>query len=138
MKKALVFLSICFLFGTSYVGAESVKLFNNSTYDLRAVVRGADGSFLGEMLIRSQNSTTWYNTYGPYQSRVPIQETRSQTPYSVVWYCLSGEQFAICDTVATGGSVEALSCLGPRTCRARRNDNTPQEEYREMQPPGNR
>ena len=125
----------CFLFMTSYTQAESIRLFNDSVYDLRAVVQGSDGSFLGEMLIRAQNAATWYNTYGPYQSRVPIQQSRSQTPYVVVWYCLSGEQFSICDTVATGGAVEALSCLGPRTCRARKKDNTPQEEYQEMQPP---
>ena len=125
----------CFI--TSYTQAESIRLFNDSVYDLRAVVRGADGSFLGEMLIRAQNSTTWYNTYGPYQSRVPIQQSRSQTPYVVVWYCLNGEQFSICDTVATGGAVEALSCLGTRRCRARKKDNTPQE-YQEMQPPQNR
>lgn len=138
MKKIVAVLSVCFFFVILYLEAESVRLFNNSAYDLRAVVRGADGSFLGEMLIRSQNSTTWYNTYGPYESRVPIQETRSQTPYAVVWYCLSGEQFAVCDTVATGGAVEALSCLGPRTCRARKEDNSPQQEYPDMQPPGSR
>ena len=66
MKKIAALLSACFLLVTSFTEAESVRLFNNSAYDLRAVVRGADGSFLGEMLIRSQNSTTWYNTYGPF------------------------------------------------------------------------
>ncbi|MDR2539920.1 MAG: hypothetical protein LBC45_04955 [Chlamydiales bacterium] len=117
---------------TSYMQAESIRLFNDSVYDLRAVVRGADGSFLAEMLIRAQNSAIWHNTYGPYQSRVPIQQSRSQTPYVVVWYCLSGEQFSICDTVATGGVVEALSCLGTRTCKTRKKENTLQEEYQEM------
>lgn len=125
----------CFLFMHVHMQAESIRLFNNSVYDLRAVVRGSNGSFLGEMLIRAQNSATWYNTYGPYQSRVPIQQNRSQTPYVVVWYCLNGEQFSGCDTVATGAIVEALSCLGPRTCRNRKKDHTLQEEYQEIQPP---
>ena len=137
MKKIWILVSACFLFLTIYTRAESVRLFNDSPYDLRAVIRGADNTFLGEMLIRSQNSTTWYNTYGPYQSTVPIQENRSQTPYKVVWYCLSGEQFAMCDTIATGGAAVALSCLGPRTCRSKKkpNDNSPEQEYQELPPP---
>lgn len=132
MRKILAFISIYLLFFVVYLEAESVRLFNDSAYDLRAVIRGADNSFLGEMIIRSQNSTTWYNTYGPYQSRAPVQEIRSQTPYKVIWYCLSGEQFAICDTVATGGAAVALSCLGPRTCKSKRQDNAPRQEYLEM------
>jgi hypothetical protein len=134
MKKTLALTLIYLVFFIICLEAESVRLFNDSAYDLRAVIRGADNSFLGEMIIRSQNSTTWYNTYGPYESRTPVQKIRSQTPYKVVWYCLNGEQFSMCDTVATGGVAVALSCLGPRTCRSkeRPNESVPEQEYPDM------
>ncbi len=113
-------LIVC-LFFVSHLQAGSVRLFNNSNFDLRAVVRGADGSYLGELVIRAQNSTNWTDSYsfaGGYRGPNAQVESgyRSKTPYTVIWYCMDGNDYAVCDTVSTGAVVTALSCAGPRTC----------------------
>jgi hypothetical protein len=52
--RRLLFL-ILGLFSLPYlVHAGTVRMINNSPYDLRAVIRGSDGSYLGEMVVRAQ------------------------------------------------------------------------------------
>jgi hypothetical protein len=101
--------------------AGSVRLFNNSNYDLRAVVRGSDGSYLGELVVRAQNSANWTDSYvyaGGYNGPNAQVESgyRSKTPYVVTWYCMDGKDFALCETVSTAATVMALNCSGARTC----------------------
>ena len=101
--------------------AGSVRLFNNSNFDLRAVVRGSDSSYLGEIVVRAQNTSTWTDSYsyaGGFRGPNAQIESgyRSKTPYVVIWYCMDGKDFAVCDTVSTGAVVSSLSCSGPRTC----------------------
>ena len=65
--------------------AGSVRLINNSAYDLRAVIRGSDGSYLGEVVVSAQNSIGWQDSYGSVgQSRGPNAQMesgyRSKTP----------------------------------------------------------
>lgn len=95
--------------------AASVKLLNDSPYKLRAVVRASDGTYLGEMVINPQQSQTWSDAYG--KTGQISQPTASQSPYSVLWYCISGDDYSFCDNVATGSMVTAQSCSGPRLCK---------------------
>lgn len=107
MKKLLL-LCLC-----SSVFGGSVYLVNDSAYTLRATIRAADGSQLGQVLLPAQKSQTWaddYQTSGPNPSR-------SLTPYTVVWTCPSGDEFSVCPGVITGSGVTALSCSGTRYCK---------------------
>ena len=109
--------------------AGTVRLINNSPYDLRAVVRGSDGTYLGELVVKAQKETVWtdsYGQYGMYGGANPHvnQSYRSQTPYTVLWYCLDGGSYGVCDTVSTGAVVMAQGCLGSRMCKPRK-----QEQY---------
>ncbi len=128
MKKKLSLM----LFGLSvFIGildAGSVRLVNDSPYKLRAVIRGSDGSFLGETVINPQSENSWDDGYGGLPSGRDI--TRSQTPYTVLWYCLEGDSYSMCSLVPTGGTVRAQSCDGIRQCY-------PQEQKRpeEKAPP---
>jgi hypothetical protein len=116
------FFSFLLLLLASSLHAGSVRLFNNSTFDLRAVIRGSDGSYLGEVVIRAQNTANWTDSYsyaGGYQGPNAQVESgyRSKTPYVVIWYCMDGKDYAVCDTVSTGAVVMALGCPGARTCK---------------------
>lgn len=112
--------------------AGSVRLINNSPYDLRATIRGGDGSFLGEVVVKAQKESDWTDSYGQYGlyggANADInQEYRSKTPYSVLWYCLDGNPYAVCDTVSTGAVVMAQGCLGSRQCNPQKKEVYPQQ-----------
>lgn len=104
----------------SQVEAGTVRLFNDSSYKLRAVIRGADGSYLGEVVITPQSSNTWTDSvqhYGQeeansYQRNV----TRSQTPYTIIWYCMDGSDFSFSDNIGTGAFTQAQQGTGKKSC----------------------
>ncbi len=110
--------------------AGSVRLINNSSYDLRAVIRGSDGSYLGEVVVPAQNSISWQDSYGSVgQSRGPNAQMesgyRSKTPYSVLWYCMDGKDYGLCDTVSTGAVVLSQGCAGARQCNPPKKNKYP-------------
>lgn len=96
---------------SSYAG--SVRLLNDSPYVLRAVIRGNDGSFLGEMVVNPQYGTTWTDSNLDMLQRSP----RSRTPFTVLWYCMDGASFSICTDVGSAATVTAQGCEGARICR---------------------
>lgn len=119
----------CFFCFWASLEAGSVRLYNNSNFDLRAVIRGADGYYLGELVVRAQNTAVWTDSYsyaGGYRGPNAQIESgyRSKTPYIVIWYCMDGKDYAVCDTVSTGAVVMALNCAGPRQCTPPKRDQT--------------
>jgi len=140
MKRALIFLSCLFFCFSLFAG--TVRLANNSPYQLRAVIRGADGSYLGEMVINAGQTMSWSDTYGPVGpgGGVHLDEpTRSQTPYTVLWYCLDGNDYSINSDVATGGMAIAQYGDGARICKPKKQPPPNQqqqapEEYLQQQP----
>jgi hypothetical protein len=128
--KRMVALSLVFL--PFFLHAGSVRLINNSPYDLRVAIRGADGSFLGEIVVIAQKESSWTDTYGQYGSygganASANQGYSSKTPYTVLWYCLDGTDYAVCDTVSTGAVVTAQGCAGARMCKPNKKEAYPQE-----------
>ncbi len=115
MKKwILVFLCFC------AVGQASLRLHNDSPYKLRAVIHAADGTYLGEMIILPEHFNTWseqYPSFGPGGQHYSEQPSRSQTPYTVQWYCLDGGQYGICQNISPGAAVLAGNCEGPKYCK---------------------
>jgi len=121
-----------FLLAPSFLLAGTVRLINNSPYDLRAVIRGGDGSYLGELVVRAQKESIWTDTYGQYGmyggSNPSMNDNyRSKTPYTVLWYCLDGNDYAVCDTVSTGAVVTAQGCAGARMCKPQKQEKYPRE-----------
>src|SRR5689334_2500431 len=113
-----------------FLSAGSVRLINNSPYELRAVIRGSDGSYLSEMVIRSQKETVWTDTYGQFGNNGGANESvnqnyRSQTPYTVLWYCLAGDVYGVNDTVSTGAVVMAQGAIGNRMCSPQKKEKFP-------------
>ncbi|MBS0620320.1 MAG: hypothetical protein JSS61_02545 [Verrucomicrobia bacterium] len=115
MKGFLLF----FCFSLAALEAASVRLINNSPYELKAVIRGSDGQTMGAMTIKSEQEITWSSEDTPYK-KYGSNPTRSQTPYTVWWYCPEGEDYGMCDTVSTGAVVMAQGCTGPRACKPKK------------------
>jgi hypothetical protein len=122
----------CFIFTllACSVQAGSVRLINDSPYKLRAVVRGADGTPLGEMIVASGNNGTWNDSFshlGQFGkgNLADEQVTRSQTPYDVLWYCVDGSDYSFCYQVATGATVNAQGCSGTRMCKPQKKESGP-------------
>lgn len=121
-KILLLFVSavaICFV---SSAHAGTVRMLNDTAYTLRAVIRGADGSYLGELVLSAQSSNTWTDSFSHlgHNDEANTYEkgaTRSQTPYTVLWYCMDGSDFSVCDNVGTGSYITAQQCPGKRSCK---------------------
>lgn len=142
--RAFVFWGLVFCPCLLFAG--TVRLINTAPYDLRAVIRGSDGTFLGEIIVQAQKETVWtdaYSQYGMYGGANALygQNTRSQTPYTILWYCVDGGDYAVCDTVSTGAVVTAQTCSGARQCKPKKKEPYPpprqegQYLQRETEPP---
>ena len=98
---------------TASAFAGTVRLYNDSPYKLRAVIRGNDGSYLGEMVIQPEHASTWSSTWD-YQANT---SNTTLTPYVVYWTCLDGGNFGVKTNVASGALISAESSDGPRYCK---------------------
>lgn len=132
MLRHTLYLLLGLLLTPYFLSAGTVRLINNSPYDLRAVIRGSGGAYLGEMVVKSQKESVWTDTYGQYGmwggSNSTLNEYyRSQTPYAVLWYCMDGNDYAVCDTVSTGAVVLAQGCAGARMCKPQKQERYPRE-----------
>ena len=119
MNKFCLFLLSFFISASAWAG--TVHLINDSPYTLRAAIYGADGTFLGEMVLKPENSMRWTDTYGHvgYFGKGNVyeeQSRRSQTPYEVHWQCMNGSDFSISTQISTGGTATARTGQGRRIC----------------------
>jgi len=125
---------LSFLFAaTAFAG--TVRLANDTAFKLRATVRGADGTYLGEMVVNPHMTLQWVDYWGGVGNY-----NSSRTPYIVTWYCMDGESYSVCDTVSTGATVTANSCTGPKFCKPPKQQSgkpppqgAPTEEYLQQQ-----
>lgn len=107
MKKLLVLLGLlCTL------QAGTVRLINDSVFQLQAEIRGADGSSLATVSLNSQQAMTWDDYAGGRGTY-----SQSRTPYTVIWYCPSGNVFGVASQISSGAATSALSSSGDRACQ---------------------
>jgi len=122
--KRLLFVVLCSL--SVQLVAGSIRLYNDSPYKLRTVIRGADGTYLGEMVILPEHFSTWsdfYPSFGPGGRNSLQNPNRTMTPYTVHWFCLDGGEFGLTTNVATGSAVIAESSVGRRICNPKKDDD---------------
>ena len=117
------FLALLFFCSTLFGG--TVTLINDSANQLRAVIRAADGTYLGEVVVPSQRTMKW-NNYTGGVGNIQYYEV-SQTPYTVAWFCMTGDgtPFSICTQVGSGQTVTALSCDGIKECQPQKKQPYP-------------
>lgn len=127
------FFCLSFLFIASAFSG-SVTLANDTAFKLRAVVRAADGTYLGEVVVNPQATMQWTDYWGGVGT-----VNKSQTPYIVTWYCMDGGNFSVCGNVPTGATVSASWCDGPKYCKPPKKwsqpppNGPPTEEYLQEQ-----
>jgi len=96
-----------------------LQLMNDSSTYLYVRVFGSDGSLITETSLAPGGTNVYSDQYAP-----PGNPKKSQTPYSVHWYCQdSGVDFSICTDVSDGALVTAESCSGSRQCPQKKVPN---------------
>ena len=125
------FLCAGFLILIATLSAGSVRLFNDSSSALRVTIRGANGTYLGEMILNSYHGSTWTDTFGHMGNYgmgniTGKQSTSSQTPYNVTWHCLSGDNFSVWPQVPDAGMANAMGGDGPKTCKPAQEKKKPE------------
>lgn len=124
----------------------SVHLLNDSPFKLRAVIRGADGTHLGETIVYPRHQAQWTDAYSHvgrfgHGNMIDEQTTWSQTPYTILWYCMDGNEFSVNDNVSVASTVSAQSGTGVRQCKQAKKKkgpfpNQPQSELSEYSTEG--
>lgn len=100
--------------------ATYLQLTNDSTTYLYVRVFGADGSLLTETSIAPQATNIYSDQFAPPGNN----PSKSQSPYTVHWYCSEGGiDYSICTDVTDGALVTAESCLGSRQCPQKKVPN---------------
>ncbi len=66
-------------------------------------------------MVPSQHAMTWTDDMTYYQ---PMEQpSRSQTPYTVMWYCPDGTSYSFSNDVGSAATVTAQSGSGARICK---------------------
>jgi len=110
MKKT-VFCLIALL--SANLSADSINLFNDSSYTLKAVVYDANGTLMGEFVLNPRDAAEWNNNSQEAGADGNYQVT---APYTVDWLCTQGAEYGSCNYVAAGATVTAQSCGGTQQC----------------------
>lgn len=102
--------------------AASVRLINDSPFPLSATILSATGVVMGRQSIQPQEQISWQN------SDVDVDKN-SQTPFTVIFYCKTGEVYGTMSGVGVGGLVQASTSSGPRFCKPK-DDKKGKEEQK--------
>jgi len=90
--------------------ATSLRLQNETTCPLRALIQSADGSLLEEVLVMPQETFSWEETHKR------LAASKSITPLSVIWLCSDGELYGVLEDVSTGALASTKQCVGKKRC----------------------
>lgn len=114
MRNFWTFLAAVFICCQAAGFANSVSLFNDSTYTLTATIYDANGNLLGEFVLNPRDATEWSDDQMDFGTQI---QDSSQTPYTVNWMCMGGNAYGSCNNVAAGSVVTAQSCGGVQQCQ---------------------
>jgi hypothetical protein len=125
MQKFLGILFTVFMCFQGACFANSVNLFNDSVYTLKAIIYDANGRLLGEFILNARDAATWSDDQDNFGTEI---ENASQTPYSVNWQCMGGTAYGTCSDVAAGAVVTAQGCSGSQQCQQQKQQQ-PAQQY---------
>jgi hypothetical protein len=114
MKEFWGILAAVVIFFHGMAFANSINLFNDSTYTLKATIYDANGILLGEFILNPRDATEWSDDQMNFGTE---SQYASQTPYTVNWMCMAGGPYGSCNNVAAGSLVTAQSCGGVQQCQ---------------------
>jgi hypothetical protein len=118
MKRFWGVLAAIFICAQGLTWANSVSLFNDSQYTLKAVIYDANGTLLGEFVLNPRDATDWSDNDMNFGNETQYS---AQIPYTVNWSCMNGTAYGSCNNVAAGATVTAQSCGGAQECQQQQN-----------------
>ena len=121
MLTKLLLLLIMPLFVIS-LSAASIKMINDCPFPLSSTVLSATGTVMGRQALKPTEQALWQN------SDVNVDKN-SQSPFTVIFYCQTGEVFGTISGVQTGAMVMASVSVGPRFCKPK-DDKKGKEEQK--------
>lgn len=95
------------------LSADSINLFNDSSYTLKAIIYDSSGTQMGEFILNPRDASEWNNNY---ENATANNTYQAAAPYTVAWLCMQGSQYGSCNYVAAGSTVTAQSCGGAQQC----------------------
>jgi hypothetical protein len=119
MKKLLLG---SFLFSSIFSFCATVRLINDSPFTLASTILSATGNVMGRYTLKPQEQVSWEN------SNINVDKN-SQSPFTVIFYCQTGEVFGTMSNVSTGAMVAASSSSGPKFCKPK-DDKKGKEEQK--------
>lgn len=117
--KALATLLFLSLF-VNHLSAASVRMINDGPFPLSATVLSATGSVMGRQSLQPQEQSLWQN------SDINV-DGQSQSPFTVIFYCATGEVYGSVSGVQTGAMITASQSVGPKFCKPK-DDKKGKEE----------
>ena len=123
MKKGLILFFVFVIFAK--VHPESIRLWNDSPYELTVVIKAADGTFLGKKVMPPGMQVQ------SFELSMPATPVTSLTPYNITWNCPYGGQYSFSSEGSAGGLVTASGCSGQHYCQPKpkkKDQNTDEED----------
>ena len=114
MKNFWGYIAAAFLCVQAVSWANSVSLFNDTQYMLKATIYDANGNLLGEFVLNPRDASDWSDNDMNFGTE---SQYAAQVPYTVNWNCMSGGAYGTCNNVAAGSVVTAQSCGGNQECQ---------------------
>ena len=124
MKKTILFF-VLFIFAAF---ADSIYLYNDSPFELQAIVQAANGKVIGQQSFQPGDQVNWSTDSDKTQLDINYGDHGSYTPYTVIWKCQYGGFFSMCSEVAGGSNVTAMGCQGPHYCKPKPKNQNGNEE----------
>jgi hypothetical protein len=124
MRKILLFV----FFPLVCIFADSVKLYNDSAFELIAIIKSAQGQIIGQQTFAPGEQATWDTNQITTQLNVNYNASGSYTPFIVIWQCSNGGLYSSCASVSPGAIITANICSGPKYCKEKekeQKDNCP-------------
>ncbi len=126
MKKFIFFLLVFF---KGALFSFSLLLINDSAFELTAIIHAADGTILGQVILKSGQQMRWSTEMAGVKSTVVYNNVYSNTPLQVVWKCGFQGYYSVNKDVSAGATVSANSGEGSKACTKKPTDKEKEEMY---------
>jgi hypothetical protein len=126
MKK---FVFLLLVFFTKSLFSFSLLLINDSPFELTATIHAADGTVLGQMVIKSGEQKRWSTSMSGVDSRIIYNNSVSLSPLSVVWKCGFQGYYSVNSNVSPEATVTANTGDGSKACTKKPTDKEKEEMY---------
>ena len=111
-----------------FISADAVKLFNDTPFELTALVQSANGKVVAQKNFAPNEQSVWSTDQVSTEWTSVYDASSSYTPYTVIWRCSYEGYYSVCSDVASGAMVTANSCPGAKYCKPKpkkdKNDQT--------------